>query len=113
MNLNLGNFSGSTLLFVPCAGDRCGMAGGDEDRGRNRRLGAEDRGCSSTGVVLDGRTIEGLSDAICGLHHAHRQGARVSGFSHKTKVNDFSRFGLKTGGYGYCGLVSKPLARVS
>jgi hypothetical protein len=29
-----------------------------------------------------------------------------------TKVNGFSRFGLKTGGYGSCGLASKPLARV-
>jgi hypothetical protein len=42
-----------------------------------------------------------------------RGGARVSLFSIKTKVNGFSRFGFKTGGYGSCGLTSKPLARVS
>jgi hypothetical protein len=63
------------------------------------RLGAEDRGWSSTGWVLSGWTIEGLGGAVYGLYHA--QG------------DDFSRFGLKTDGYGFCGLASKPLARVS
>jgi hypothetical protein len=42
-----------------------------------------------------------------------RRGAQISWFSLKTKVNGFSRFGLKTSGYGFCGLGSKPLARVS
>jgi hypothetical protein len=37
---------------------------------------------------------------------------RVFWFSLKIKVDGFSRFGLKTGGYGSCGLTSKPLARV-
>jgi hypothetical protein len=46
------------------------MAGNDEDRGRSRRLGAEDRGWSSTGWVLDAQMIERLGDAVCGLHHA-------------------------------------------
>jgi hypothetical protein len=41
-----------------------------------------------------------------------RRGARVSWFSLKTKVGGFSWFGLKTDGYGFCGLASKPLARV-
>jgi hypothetical protein len=36
----------------------------------------------------------------------------ISWFSLKTKVDDFFQFGLKTGGYGSCGLASKPLARV-
>jgi hypothetical protein len=68
LNLNLGNFGGSTLLFVSCeethllvswcVGDRCGMAGNDEDRGRSRRLGAEDWEWLSIGRVLSGRTIE-------------------------------------------------------
>jgi hypothetical protein len=31
------------LLVSWCAGDRCGMVGSDEDRGKSRRLGAEDR----------------------------------------------------------------------
>jgi hypothetical protein len=46
------------------------MTGNDEDRGRSRRLGAEDRGWSSTGRVLGGQTIERSGDTVCGLHHA-------------------------------------------
>jgi hypothetical protein len=34
----------SRLLVSWCAGGRCGMAGSDKDRGRSRRLGAEDQG---------------------------------------------------------------------
>jgi hypothetical protein len=37
---------------------------------------------------------------------------RVSWLSHKTKVDGFSQFSLKTSGYGSCGLASKPLARI-
>jgi hypothetical protein len=56
----------------------CGMVGSDKDRGRSRRLGPKDWGWSSTSQVLDGRTIERLSDAMCGLHHA--QGDEECGF---------------------------------
>jgi hypothetical protein len=42
-----------------------------------------------------------------------RQGAHISWFSLKTKVDSFSQFALKTGGYGSCGSASKPLAQVS
>jgi hypothetical protein len=42
-----------------------------------------------------------------------RWGAWVSWFSLKTKVDGFSRFSLKTSGYGSCGLASKSLTRVS
>jgi hypothetical protein len=45
--------------------------------------------------------------------YIRRRGAQVSWFSLKTKGDSFSWFGLKTGGYGSCGLASKPLARVS
>jgi hypothetical protein len=41
-----------------------------------------------------------------------RRGARVSWFSLKTKVDEFSWLDLKTGGYGSCGLASKPIVRV-
>jgi hypothetical protein len=34
------------LLISWCAGDRCGMACSDEDRGRSMRPGADDRGWS-------------------------------------------------------------------
>jgi hypothetical protein len=44
------------------------MMGIDEDRGRSRRLGAEDRGWSDTSWVLSDRTIERSGDAVCGLH---------------------------------------------
>jgi hypothetical protein len=46
------------------------MPGSDDDRGRSRRLGAEDRGWSSTSRVLGGQTIERSGDAMCGLHRA-------------------------------------------
>jgi hypothetical protein len=42
-----------------------------------------------------------------------RRRVLVSLFSLKTKVDGFSQFGLKTDGYGSCGLASKQLARVS
>jgi hypothetical protein len=45
--------------------------------------------------------------------YIRRQGARVSLFSLKTKVDGFSRFDLKIVGYGSSGLASKLLARVS
>jgi hypothetical protein len=34
----------SHLIVSWCACGRCDMAGSDEDRGRSRRLGAEDQG---------------------------------------------------------------------
>jgi hypothetical protein len=45
--------------------------------------------------------------------YTRRRGARISWFSLKTKVDGFSQFGLKTGGYGSLGLALKPLTRVS
>jgi hypothetical protein len=46
------------------------MVGSNEDHGRSRRSGVEDRGWSSTGRVLGGRMIGRSGDAVCGLHHA-------------------------------------------
>jgi hypothetical protein len=46
------------------------MAGSDEDRGRSRRLGAEDQGWSSTSQELSDRMIKMSGDVVCGLHHA-------------------------------------------
>jgi hypothetical protein len=37
-------FGESCLLVSLCSDGRCGMAGSDEDHGRSRRPGAEDRG---------------------------------------------------------------------
>jgi hypothetical protein len=58
------------LLVSWCVGDRCDMAGSDEDRGRSRRSNAKERGWSITGRVLGGQTIERSVDVVCGLHHA-------------------------------------------
>jgi hypothetical protein len=44
----------SRLLVSWYVGNRCNMAGSDEDLGRSRRPAAEDWGWSSTGRVLDG-----------------------------------------------------------
>jgi hypothetical protein len=66
------------LLVLWCAGDRCGMADNDEDRGRSRRPSVEDREWSSTGRLLGSRMIERSGDAVCGLHHA--QGVREREF---------------------------------
>jgi hypothetical protein len=56
LNPNPGHFAcftsflvssgGSRLLVSWCAGGRCGMTDNDEDLGRSRRPGAEDRGWS-------------------------------------------------------------------
>jgi hypothetical protein len=56
----------------------CGIDSSDEDRGRSRRPGAEDRGWSSIGRVLGGRKIRRLDDDVCGGHRA--QGHDERGF---------------------------------
>jgi hypothetical protein len=59
------------LLVSWCAGGRCDMAASDEDHGRSRRPGAEDRGWSSIGRVLGGWAIGRSGDnAVCDLHRA-------------------------------------------
>jgi hypothetical protein len=58
------------LLVSWCIGGRCDMAGSDEDHGRSRRPGAEDRGWSNTGRVLGGWTIGKSGDAVYGLRCA-------------------------------------------
>jgi hypothetical protein len=60
----------SHLLISWCACDRCSMAGSDEEPGRSRRPGVEDRRWSSTGWILGGRTIGRSGDAVYSLHHA-------------------------------------------
>jgi hypothetical protein len=54
------------------------MAGSDKDLGRSRRPGVENRGCSSTGQVLNGQTIGRSGDVMCSLHRAH--GDKECGF---------------------------------
>jgi hypothetical protein len=54
------------------------MMGSDKDRGRSRRVGAEDWGWSSIGRILDVRMIERLGNTVCDLHRA--QGDEEHGF---------------------------------
>jgi hypothetical protein len=54
------------------------MAGIDEDCGRSSRPGIDDRGWSSTGQVLGGRTIGRSGDTMCDLHRTH--GNKERGF---------------------------------
>jgi hypothetical protein len=68
----------SRLLVSWCVGDRCDMAGDDEDLGRSRRPGVEDQGRSSTSWVLSGRMIGRSGDAGCGLYRT--QGDKERGF---------------------------------
>jgi hypothetical protein len=70
----------------------------DKDLDRSRRSVAEDWRWSSTCRVLSGRTIGRSGDAVYGLYLA--QGVRVSCLSLKSKVDEFSGLGLKTGSYG-------------
>jgi hypothetical protein len=77
------------------------MTGSDEDRGRSRRLVAEDRGCSSTCRLLDGWTIERSGDVVCGLHCAQGD-----------KEHVFFGSASKPRSIVSPGLTSKPLATV-
>jgi hypothetical protein len=79
------------------------MESNDEDRGRSRRLGAEDRGWSSTDQVM-----------LCVVCTVHKEmWSADSLVQPRNKGRRFSRFGLKIGGYDSCGLASKLLAGVS
>jgi hypothetical protein len=54
----------SCFLVAWCVRNNCDKAGSDEDRGGSTRLGVEDRGWSSTGQVLGGRTIGRSGDTV-------------------------------------------------
>jgi hypothetical protein len=77
------------------------MTGSNEDRGRSRRLGAEDWRWSSTGRVLGGRMIERSGDAVCGLHRARGDDeCRFLGLASKPRWTVCQWFCLKTTGMG-------------
>jgi hypothetical protein len=57
------------LLVSWCVGGRCDMTCNNENRGRSRRPGTEDRD-GRTGQVLDGRAIERSGGTVCSLHRA-------------------------------------------
>jgi hypothetical protein len=71
MVLLLSILCGELCLLVSwCVGDRCDVAGSDEDLGRSMRLGLDDRRWLSTARILGGRTIGRSGDVMCCLHYA-------------------------------------------
>jgi hypothetical protein len=74
------------------------MAGSNEDRGKSRRLGVEDRERSGTNWVLGGRTIGRSGDTVCDLHHTHGgdKRHRFLGLASKPVAMVCQWFGLKT-----------------
>jgi hypothetical protein len=70
LSLSLFLVRESRLFVSWSAGDRCCMTDNDEDHGRSRSPGVEDREWSGTGCVLSGRMIGRSDDVVCGLYHA-------------------------------------------
>jgi hypothetical protein len=63
----------SRLLVSWCAGGRCSMACGDEDRGRSRRPGAEDQEWSHmSGTRWSGSQDRVAPCAVCTWHMGTR-----------------------------------------
>jgi hypothetical protein len=71
----------------------CDIAGSDEDRGRSRRSGVEERRWSSIGRVLGGQTIGRSGDAVCGLHSAQGDEEHVFLVELQNQDQRVSRFG--------------------
>jgi hypothetical protein len=114
------------LLVSWCSDGRCGMAGSDEDRGRSRRPGAEDRGWLSTCRVISNRAIGRSGDAMCDLYHPHGDeegsflglasklmGAICQWFSLKNTMTVCQWFDLKITRTVFFDLDLKPMATVS
>jgi hypothetical protein len=81
------SFGESCLLVSWCAGGRCGMTCSDENRGRSRRPGAEDRGWSHrSGTRWPGDREVGWCRVRSTLG-TWRLGAQVSWLNLKTKVD--------------------------
>jgi hypothetical protein len=101
---------GESCLHVSwCVGDKCGMTDSDEDRGRSRRLGAEDHGWSSTGRVLGGQMIERSGDAVCGLHYAQGDEERMFlGLTSKARLTVSPSLDSKSVAMGFPVCASKP-----
>jgi hypothetical protein len=101
------------LLVSWCAGDMCDITGSDEDCGRSRRPGAEDRKWSSIGWLLGDRTIERSGYTLYGLHHAPGGEEHMFfGLPSKPRSTVCLWFGLKTTGSSFPVWASKSIATV-
>jgi hypothetical protein len=84
------------------------MAGSDKDHGKSRRPGAEDRGWSTIGRILNGRTIERSVDTMCGLYRAHGDREhKFLGCASKPRLIVCQWFGFKTTKTGFSVWASK------
>jgi hypothetical protein len=89
------------------------MAGSDEDRGRSRRLGADDRGWSSTGRILGDQRIKKSSDTMCNLHRAQGDDERrFLGLASKPRSTVSPSLASKPVATVSPGLTSKPVVVV-
>jgi hypothetical protein len=90
----------SCLLVSWCAGSRCDMAGSDEDHGRSRRPGAEDRGWSSIGrYSVAGRSGGRVMPCVvCTMHMEMRSTSFL--VESQNQGQRFLGLGLKTGSSG-------------
>jgi hypothetical protein len=125
LSLSFGLCGASHLLVPWCAGDRCGMACNDEDCGRSRRHGAEDRECSQRSSTRWPGDWEVRWHCVRSTLCTWRWETRLFWLSLKTKVDclsviwpqnywdglsvvwpqnhwdSFSYFGFKIGGDGF------------
>jgi hypothetical protein len=89
------------------------MTGSDEDRGRSRRLGADDWGWSSTCRILGDQRIEKSSDTMCNLHRAQEDDERMFlGLASKPRSTVSPSLASKPVATVSPGLASKPVAIV-
>jgi hypothetical protein len=100
----------SCLIVSWCVGDRCDMVGSNEDLGRSRRPGAEDRGWSSTGRVLGGWMIR-RSCKVCTVHKEVTSTGFL--FAHQNQDQRVSQFGLQNQQLWFGDLVLKITVTVS
>jgi hypothetical protein len=89
------------------------MTDTNEDRGRSRRSGADDRGWSSIGWILDGQTIERSGDIVCGLHRTQGDKEHMFlGLASKSRSMVFPGLASKLVASSFPVYGSKPVASV-
>jgi hypothetical protein len=105
------------LLVSWCAGGRCGMACSDEDRGRSRRPGAEDREwLHRSGTRWSGDQEVGwrhVRSAVCEWFGLKTTRMVFVGLASKPVVTVFGGLVSKLAVTVFSGLASKPVATVS
>jgi hypothetical protein len=91
------SFGESCLLVSWCVGGRCGMACSDEDHGRSRRPGVEDRGWSHRSA---GRSRGRVAPCAVCTWHVETRSAGFLVEPQNQGGGGFPDLGLKTGSSG-------------